>query len=175
MARAAIDPAATSRRAARPIFVLAMASLVLAATGCGAANLTTKAGVKLAKPQTLNLSLPTGNLPPGVGGDFTGTSHPQGSTSFPPGTGFIIWNLLQGHGLQVISCVVARQHPLQTFWCTSTYSLPAGQIDAVGDYDNSAGGDAGTIAVVGGTGAYVGARGTATTINDDPNYTIRLK
>jgi hypothetical protein len=41
--------------------------------------------------------------------------------------------------------------------------LPGGQIDAVGDYDNSPGGDAGTVAVVGGTGAYVGARGTVTT------------
>ncbi len=72
-------------------------------------------------------------------------------------------------------CVVARQHPGQTFWCTSTYVLPGGQIDAVGDYDNSPGGDAGTVAVVGGTGAYVGARGTVTTSNDDPNITIRLK
>jgi hypothetical protein len=75
----------------------------------------------------------------------------------------------------VIYCVVARRQPGQTFWCADTYVLPGGQIDAVGDYDNSVGGDAGTIAVVGGTGAYVGARGTATTINDDPNYTIRLK
>jgi hypothetical protein len=75
----------------------------------------------------------------------------------------------------VISCVVARQHPIQTFWCASTYALPAGQIDAVGDYDNSPGGDAGTVAVVGGTGAYLGARGTVTTRNDDPNITIHLK
>jgi hypothetical protein len=174
MARAANYPAATRRRAAQPILVLALTSLVLAATGCGAAIQTTKAGVKLAKPQTLNLSLPPGNLPPGVGGDFT-TTYQNGSTQFLPGDGFIIWNILQGHGLQVIYCVVARQQPIQTFWCASTYSLPGGQIDAVGDYDNSPGGDAGTVAIVGGTGAYLGARGTVTTRNDDPNITIRLK
>jgi hypothetical protein len=173
MAREATEPAAAGRTAVRSILVLAVAVLVLAATGCGAANLTTKAGEELAKPRTLRLSLPTGDLPPGVGGDFTGTYH--FGSAFAPGTGFIVWNLLQGHGLAVTQCVVARRHPLQTFWCTSTYSLPAGQIDAVGDYDNSPDGDSGTIAVVGGTGAYLGARGTVTTIDDDPNITIHLK
>lgn len=158
--------------------MLATACLCLATAGCGAANLTTKAGGKLSKAQTLNLSMPPGNAPPGVGGDFTGTTKAPGhagSSQFPAGTGFIIWNLLQGHGLQVISCVVTHQPHPQTFWCTSTYSLPGGQIDAVGDYDNSSGGDAGTVAVVGGTGAYLGARGTVTTRDDDPNITIHLK
>lgn len=174
MVRAQADPTAARRSAGRRLLLLAIASLVLTATGCGGANATTKAGAKLEKPQTLNLSLPTGNGPPGAGGDFTMT-YQHGSTQFLPGDGFIIWNILQGHGLQVIYCVVARRHPLQTFWCASTYSLPAGQIDAVGDYDNSPGGDAGTVAVVGGTGAYLGARGTVTTINDDPETTIHLK
>jgi hypothetical protein len=174
MARAAIDRAASRRSIARPILVLAMASLLLAGTGCGAAKLTTKAGAKLATTHTLNLSLPNSNLPPGVGGDFTMTHHSEAG-SFPPGDGFIVWNLLQGHGLEVINCVVARTHPFQTFWCETTYSLPAGQIDAVGDYDNSPGGDTGTVAVVGGTGAYLGARGTVTTINDNPHITIHLK
>ena len=161
-------------RAARATLVLAIASLALATAGCGAANLTTKAGVKLAKPETLNLSLPTGNGPPGAGGDFS-MVYQHGSEQFLSGDSFIVWNFLQGHGLAVTYCVVARRQPFQTFWCTSTYSLPAGQIDAVGDYDNSAGGDAGTIGVVGGTGAYLGARGTVTTIDDDPNITIHLK
>jgi hypothetical protein len=174
MVRAQADRSATRRRAGRPILVLAMASLVLAATGCGAAIQTTKAGVMLAKPRTLNLSGLTGNLPPGVGGDFSMT-YQHGSTQFLPGDGFIVWGFLQGHGLAVTYCVVARRHPFQTFWCASTYSLPAGQIDAVGDYDNSPGGDAGTIGVVGGTGAYLGARGTLTTFNDDPQVTIHLK
>ena len=179
MTRATIDRAAARRRAGRPILVLVMACLVLAATGCGAANQTTKAGVKLAQPQpqTLHLSLPTGNGPPGAGGDFTGTSKVPGpaGSQFPAGTGFIIWSLLQGNGLQVISCVVTHQPHPQTFWCASTYLLPGGQIDAVGDYDNSPGGDAGTVAVVGGTGAYLGARGTVTTGDDDPDITIHLK
>lgn len=174
MARAAIDPAATSRRAAHRIVVLAMTSLALAVTGCGAAKHTSKAGVTLAAPQTLHPNLPPENLPPGVGGDFTATYRRPGADQFPPGNGFIVWNLIQG-GVAVTQCVVAREHPIKTFWCTSTYSLPAGQIDAVGDYDNSPDGDSGTIAVVGGTGAYLGARGTVTTIDDDPDITIHLK
>jgi hypothetical protein len=147
-------------------------ALALAAAGCGSASGTSKVGASVVTPRTLNLSMPATNV--GVGGQFT-PGYTPGSTLFNPGSSFIIWNLLQGSGLQVIYCVVARQHPGQTFWCADTYVLPGGQIDAVGDYDNSIGGDAGTIAVVGGTGAYVGARGTATTINDDPNITIRLK
>jgi hypothetical protein len=154
----------------RPILVLALA---LTAAGCDSASGTSKVGASVVIPRTLHLSLPDKNLPPGVGGQFT-VAYSPGATTFNPGSSFIIWNTLQGSGLQVIYCVVARQHP-QTFWCTDTYKLPGGQIDAVGDYDNSSGGDAGTIAVVGGTGAYVGARGTVTTINDDPNITIRLK
>ncbi len=154
--------------------MVVLAALALAAAGCGSAGGTTKAGAKLVAPQTLNLSLPSGNAPPGVGGDFTMT-YQHGTTQFLPGDSFIAWNTLEGHGLQVIYCVVSRQHPGQTFWCTQTYKLPAGQIDAVGDFDNSPGGDAGTTAVVGGTGAYVGARGTVTTRNDNPHITIRLK
>jgi hypothetical protein len=153
--------------------VMLAVALALAAAGCGSASGTSKVGANVVTPRTLNLSMPTTNVG-GVGGQFTGGYTP-GAALFNPGSSFIIWNLLQGSGLQVIYCVVARQHPGQTFWCADTYVLPGGQIDAVGDYDNSIGGDAGTIAVVGGTGAYVGARGTATTINDDPNYTIRLK
>ena len=149
-------------------------ALALTAAGCDSASGTSKVGAKVVTPRTLNLSLPNTNLPPGVGGQFTATYSPA-ATLFNPGSGFIVWNLLQGSGLAVTYCVVARQHPGQTFWCTSTYALPGGQSDAAGDYDNSAGGDAGTVAVVGGTGAYAGARGTVTTINDDPNITIRLK
>jgi hypothetical protein len=154
--------------------VMLAVALALAAAGCGSASGTSKVGANVVTPRTLNLSMPTTNVGVGVGGQFTGVYTP-GATLFNPGSSFINWNLLQGSGLQVIYCVVARQQPGQTFWCAETYVLPGGQIDAVGDYDNSIGGDAGTIAVVGGTGAYVGARGTATTINDDPNYTIRLK
>jgi hypothetical protein len=174
------DPTATHRRArsgdraSHTIIVLAVTTLALAAAGCGSANPTTKAGTRLSSPQTLNLRVPPNNLPPGVGGDFTMT-YQHGTTQFLPGDGFIIWQTLEGSALQVIYCVVASWHPTQTFWCASTYSLPAGQIDAVGDYDNSPGGDAGTVAVVGGTGAYEGARGTVTTRNDNPHITIRLQ
>jgi hypothetical protein len=154
--------------------VIAVVAVAVAVGGCGAPRGTTKVGATVVTPRTLNLSLPDTNLPPGVGGQFTPTYTP-GATGFNAGGGFIIWNTLQGSGLQVIYCVVARRKPGQTFWCTSTYALPGGQIDAVGDYDNSPGGDAGTVAVVGGTGAYVGARGTATTRSDNPNITIRLK
>jgi hypothetical protein len=163
------DTARLGRMSVRGLLVVALA---LAAAGCGSASGTSKVGASVVTPRTLNLSMPATNV--GVGGQFT-PGYTPGSTLFNPGSSFIIWNLLQGSGLQVIYCVVARQHPGQTFWCADTYVLPGGQIDAVGDYDNSIGGDAGTIAVVGGTGAYVGARGTATTINDDPNITIRLK
>jgi len=160
-----------------PGLAVVVAALLLAAAGCGSAGETTKAGAKLVEPQTLNLSMPPGNLPPGVGGDFTGVfqRRPPSTTQFPPGTSFIVWNTLKGPGLQVIFCVVAPRKPGQTFWCTSTYVLPKGQIVAVGDYDNSPGGDAGTVAVVGGTGAYEGARGTVTTRDDNPNTTIWLK
>ncbi len=183
MAGTRTDTAATRRcagfgeRASRPILVLAIASLALAAAGCGSTGDTTKAGALVTHPQTLNLRVPPGNLPPGVGGDFTGVFQPgpPPTTQFPPGSSFIVWNTLEGSALQVIFCVVARLHPGQTFWCTSTYVLPAGQIDAVGDYDNSPGGDAGTVAVVGGTGTYEGARGTVTTRTDNPHITIRLK
>ncbi len=154
--------------------VLLAVAVALAAAGCGSASGTSKVGASVVTPRTLNLSLPDTNLPPGVGGQFTPGYTPK-ATLFNPGSSFIVWNLLQGSGLGVAYCVVARRQPGQTFWCTDTYVLPGGQIDAVGDYDNSVGGDAGTIAVVGGTGAYVGARGTLTTINDDPNITIRLK
>jgi hypothetical protein len=157
----------------RPCVILTVA-LALAAAGCGSASGTSKIGASVVTPRTLNLSLPNTNLPPGVGGQFT-PGYTPGATLFHPGSSFIVWNLLQGSGLSVAYCVVARQQPGQTFWCADTYALPGGQIDAVGDYDNSPGGDAGTIAVVGGTGAYVGARGTLTTINDDPDITIHLK
>jgi hypothetical protein len=154
--------------------VLLVVALALAAVGCGTARGTSKVGATVVTPRTLNLSLPDTNLPHGVGGQFTGDYTP-GATLFHPGSSFVVWNPLQGSGLTVTYCVVARRQPGQTFWCTNTYALPGGQIVAVGDYDNSAGGDAGTVAVVGGTGAYVGARGTVTTISDDPDITIHLK
>jgi hypothetical protein len=173
------DPRAARRRIGfdgkrrRASQSLAFVICVLAATGCGAGGQVTKAGARLVDPKVLLLRVSPANLPPGVGGDFTMT-YQHGKTQFLPGDGFVIWNTLEGSSLQVIYCVVARQHPSSTYWCISTYVLPAGQIDAVGDYDNSVG-DAGTVALVGGTGAYAGARGTVTTGDDDPYITIRLK
>lgn len=159
-------------RAIRSSIVLAVAAL--ASAGCGSASPTTKSGASPVDPQTLHLTGVPGNLGPGVGGDFT-MAYQHGATQFLPGDSFIIWNALTGPGLQVVYCVVSRQRPTETFLCMHTYVLKGGQIDAVGAYDTGVSlGDVGTIAVVGGTGAYVGARGTVTTGNDDPDITIKL-
>ena len=73
----------------------------------------------------------------------------------------------------MVYCVIVQ--PTQPFWCTRTYVLPAGQIVAVGD-DVTEGANS-TVPVVGGTGAYVGARGTVTSSNDSTSayLTIRLR
>jgi hypothetical protein len=69
-------------------------------------------------------------------------------------------------------CVIAQQG--LPFLCTETFVLPAGQIVAVGD-EVSAGPTATMLPVVGGTGAYVGARGTITSSSVTPTAYITIR
>jgi hypothetical protein len=155
------DPTAARRRAglleaSRLSSVLALLALAVVATGCDSARDTTKAGANLTQPLILHFSI-GGNGETGVSGDFTTIFH--GPTPFAAGDGFTVWNALSPSGVEMEYCVIAQ--PGQWYWCTETYVLPAGQIVAAGDLV-SAGPTANMLPVVGGTGAYVGARGTIT-------------
>lgn len=171
------DPTATRRRAgsleaaSRLSAVLALVALAVVATGCASARDTTKAGAKQAEPLILHFAI-GGNGEAGVSGDFTTIFH--GPTPFAAGDGFTIWNALSPSGLEMVYCVVA--HPGLPFWCTRTYVLPAGQIVAVGE-EISAGPTNSKVPVVGGTGAYVGARGTviSSNVSTTAYITIRLR
>jgi hypothetical protein len=170
------DPTAARRRAglleaSRLSSVLAILALAVVATGCDSARDTTKAGANLTEPLILHFST-AGNGEAGVSGDFTTIFH--GRTPFAAGDGFTVWNAQSPSGVEMEYCVIAQQG--QPFWCTETYVLPAGQIDAAGDAV-SAGPTATVLPVVGGTGAYVGARGTITssTVSQSSYITIRLK
>jgi hypothetical protein len=171
------DLTATRRRAgfikaaARLNAALAIVALAVVATGCDSARDTTKAGAKLTEPRILHFAL-RGRGKPGVDGDFTTIFH--GPTPFAPGDGYTVWNALSPPGLEMLYCVIPQ--PRLPFLCTGTYVLPAGQIVTVGE-PISAGPTSTTIPVVGGTGAYVGARGTVTssTVSTTAYLTIRLR
>jgi len=170
------DPTATRRRAgfreaaSRLSAVLAVV-LAVVATGCDSARDTTKAGANQAEPLILHFSN-ADNGKPHVGGWFNTIFH--GPTPFAAGDGFTSWGAELPSGVMLEYCVIAQQG--QPFLCTETYVLPAGQIVAFGD-QASAGPTATTLPVVGGTGAYVGARGTITSSGVTPTsyITLRLK
>jgi hypothetical protein len=169
------DPTATRRRAgfleaaSRLSAVLALVALAVVATGCDSARDTTKAGAKQSELLILHFSN-ADNGKPGVGGDFTTIFH--GRTPFAAGDGFTVWGAELPSGVMMEYCVIAQQG--QPFWCTETFVLPAGQIVAVGDAV-SAGPTASILPVVGGTGAYVGARGTITSSNVTPTAYITIR
>jgi hypothetical protein len=169
------DPTATRRRAgfleaASPLSaVLALVALAVVATGCDSARDTTKAGAKQSELLILHFSN-ADNGKPGVGGDFTTIFH--GRTPFAAGDGFTVWGAELPSGVMMEYCVIAQQG--QPFWCTETFVLPAGQIVAVGDAV-SAGPTAAVLPVVGGTGAYVGARGTITSSTVTPTAYITIR
>lgn len=170
------DPTATRRRAgfleaaSRLSAVLAVV-LAVVATGCDSARDTTKAGAKQSELLILHFSN-AGNGKPHVAGWFNTIFH--GPTPFAAGDGFTLWGAELPSGVMMEYCVIAHQG--QPFLCTQTYVLPAGQIVAAGDAV-SAGPTASMLPVVGGTGAYVGARGTITSSGVTPSsyITLRLK
>lgn len=137
---------------------LALAVVLTAglANGCGGSQHETKGGARLTGVRTLHLF-----VAPGTRGGFQPIFH--GKREFERGDGFIVWSTLRDGGSEEIYCVISQQRPSRTFWCSRVYALPAGQIVAVGDYDDSERGDDGTLPVVGGTAAYEGARGSVTT------------
>jgi hypothetical protein len=145
----------------------ALISAVLAA-GCGSTHIA-KSGAPRPSQTTIHVVVPSGTR-----GAFTPIFH--GSEPFLSGDSFIVWSDLPRYGFESIYCVIASQHPRRTFWCTRTYVLRKGQIVAAGAYDNAPNGDDGTIPIVGGTGAYEGARGTVTaTVGRRGSLTIRLR
>src|SRR4029078_13733374 len=91
--------------------------------------------------------------PPGRAG-MRGTSQPivHGRAPFLPGDSYIVWNNLPGGSHEHIFCVIARQTPRRTFWCTRTYVTRSGQIVAAGDEQPTR-----TLPVVRGTRAHARA------------------
>jgi hypothetical protein len=147
--------------ARRALTVTAPAVLVAAvlAASCGS-SAGSKSGAARPTARTVHLVVP----PPGragIDGDFTPIFH--GKKPFLSGDSYIKWNRFPRGGFEMVYCAIARQHPRRTFWCRRTFVLPKGQIVTAGDFDDSSEGDAGSLPVVGGTGAYAGAHGTATT------------
>lgn len=146
-------------RAATATTLALLAAAAIA--GCGS-DATDKSGAERSARRALRLVIP----PPGragIDGDFTPIFH--GREPFVAGDSYIKWDRLRGGGFDMTFCTIARQEPKRTFRCSRTFILPAGQIVAVGDYDDLPEGDTGgTLPVVGGTGAYEGARGSVRTI-----------
>jgi hypothetical protein len=144
----------------------ALVSAALAA-GCGSTH-SAKSGARAPSQGTIHIS-----SRPGGKGAFTPIFH--GREPFLSGDGYIKWGEVPG-GFESTYCVIASQHPRRTFWCTRTFVLRKGQIVAAGAYDDAPNGDDGTIPIVGGTGAYEGARGSlTTTVGRRGSITIRLR
>jgi hypothetical protein len=142
--------------------------LGIAFAGARGSETGSKSGVKRSANRDLRWVVKRGSAPPGVHGNFVGMFHGR-RQEFIPGDGFTVWNDLPGAGgaHEEIYCVIATQEPRRTFWCRRAFVLPRGQIIAAGEYDDAAdGNNPGTISVVGGTGAYAGARGTLTSSGD---------
>ena len=161
-----------ARAVTRTVAAVAVAGL---AAACGAAE-STKSGSRQPVPVTLRWFLTTSG-PPNHTGGFAPVFH--GRKPFLPGDGFTAFDSLPGGGHEDQYCVVAGQQPRSTFWCRRTFVLPKGQIVVAGEYDDAAeGNNPGTIPVVGGTGAYAGARGTLTSAGGARRgltLTIRLR
>lgn len=147
----------SARGPAGAVAVVVLAAAAIAA--CGSQAGTKGGGRPQAEGRTLQWYLPTDEPVDLSKGDFIPVSH--GREPFLPGDSFYTWNILPGGGHQQMYCVISTQEPRSTFWCRRTFVLSKGQIVAAGVYDNAPeGSNPGTIPIVGGTGAYVGARGT---------------
>jgi hypothetical protein len=158
------------RAGATTALALAIAVTVGLTGGCGGAQNETKGGARVTAGRTLHFF-----HGPGEPGGFQPIFH--GKTEFERGDGYIKWDAMKGGALDATYCVISQQRPSRTFTCSRVYVLPAGQIVAVGDYDRSPNGDAGTLPIVGGTGAFAGARGSVTTRGSrrGEDVTIRLR
>jgi hypothetical protein len=148
------------------VVVVGVVLLVVAvAAGFGSASRTKSGARRGGEGRTLRWVNRANRDPPGVHGNFVGLFHSR--EEFVPGDGFTVWNDVPGGGHEEMYCVIATQDPRRTFWCRRVFVLPRGQIVAAGEYDNASdGNNPGTIPVVGGTGAYLGARGTMTSTGD---------
>ena len=150
-------------RALAVAVVVVMAAL---GAGCGTTN-SDKAGGRAAPGSTLALRLHT--APHGRGGYF-----PIETKQKPPGfpsAGFAKTDSLDDSsnvaaGYQDTLCVASGVPGRQT--CTVTLSLKHGTIVAEGVFTDG-GGYGGTLAVVAGTGAYEGARGSYRASVPGPN------
>lgn len=80
--------------------------------------------------------------------------------AFQPGDSFIARSRLDGGGHKDAYCVISPNR--QIAWCAVTLVRPQGQVTAEGVFTNSPR-LSGTIALIGGSGAYAGARGSLTT------------
>jgi hypothetical protein len=150
----------------RCVITGALISAVLTA-GCGSTHIA-KSGAPRPSQRTIHIR------PAGHRGAFTPIFH--GDKPFVAGDSYVVWTDLPGGSFESNYCVIAKQQPRRTFWCTRTYVLGKGQIVAAGAYDNAPNGDDGTIPIVGGSGAYEGARGTVTsTVGRRGGVTIRLR
>jgi hypothetical protein len=158
------------RAGATTALALAVAATVGLTGGCGGPQDETKGGAHLTRGRTLRFF-----HAPGDPGGFQPIFH--GKTEFERGDAYIKWDGFKSRGLGATYCVISQQRPSRTFSCSRVYVLPAGQIVAVGDYDGSPDGDAGTLPIVGGTGAFAGARGSVTTHGGrrGEDVTIRLR
>ena len=112
-----------------------------------------------AKPQTMNL-LEVGTMFVGAGG-FDGTAPPKIGQGFVAGSDFYEWNGTK-RGARIgnlnVSCVFVTEseNAGSKTVCTAVASLPGGRVTAAGLIPDA---QKFTIAIVGGTGRYVGAKG----------------
>jgi hypothetical protein len=91
-----------------------------------------------------------------------------------PGDAFVASSEVAGGGHKEAYCVFSPRR--RTTWCAVTVVVPRGQITAEGVFTNAPR-SAGTIAVLSGSGAFAGARGTLSTTGvaaADESITVRL-
>ena len=91
-----------------------------------------------------------------------------------PGDAFVASSEIAGGGHKEAYCVFSPRR--RTSWCAVTVVLPRGQVTAEGVFTNAPRA-AGEIAVLSGSGAFEGARGTLRTTGvaaADESITVRL-
>jgi hypothetical protein len=94
--------------------------------------------------------------------------------AFQPGDSFIARSELDGGGHKDAYCVISPKK--ENAWCSVTVVRPQGQVTAQGVFTNSPR-LSGTIALLSGSGAYEGARGSFVTTGvtaRDESITLRL-
>jgi hypothetical protein len=139
------------RAAALAVLALALAGLV---TGCGSKH-SSKSGERHGTRVRLHIDAPPAGASRGM---FTPIFH--FARPFESGDGYIIWDDLPDKAVRYTYCVISPSRRPHTAWCTIVLSLPKGQIVFAGLNDHFDQGRFDSFPAVGGSGAYVGARGS---------------